>query len=115
MSNRRKIDLDAARRARNELEGFDSGPIVTLGGIDFELPPKLPASVIVGMARAQRREMAGFEEALAGLFRDRVGDVLLLGLELEDLDTIIEGAYGDEAETTPDKPGAKKKGTSAGE
>lgn len=96
MSNRRKVDLDAARRARSELEEKPEAPVVTLGGIDFELPPKLPAAVIVGLARARRRDMDGFEDALTGLFGTRVDEILRLGLELEDFDAIIEGAYGDD-------------------
>lgn len=94
MSNRRKIDLDAARKARAELAPEDGLPVVTLGGVEFELPAKLPAAVIVGLARARRRDMAGFEDALVGLFGDRVDEVLRLGLELDDFDAIIEGAYG---------------------
>lgn len=98
MSNRRKIDLDAARRARAELTPDEEPPVVTLGGKEFELPIKLPAAVIVGLARVRRREMDGMEDALGGLFGDRLNEVLALGLELDDFDAIIEGAYGDQDE-----------------
>lgn len=125
MSNRRKIDLDAARRAQAELTPGQDPPVVTIGGKDYVLPVKMPAAVIVGLARARRRDVGGFEEALRALFgpatpdeavaagalpekhapadlekidlvRIRLDEILSAGLELDDLDLIIEGAYGDE-------------------
>lgn len=95
MSNRRKIDLDAARRARSELTPDAEPPVVTIGGKDYELPEKLPAAVIVGMARAARKEIDGFVEAIEGLFGANTSAVLAAGLELEDVNAILESVYGD--------------------
>lgn len=130
MSNRRKIDLDAARRAKAELTPEQDPPVVTIGGKEYVLPVKMPAAVIVGLARARRRDVGGFEEALRSLFgpatpeeaiaagelsekhapadlekldlvKIRLDEILAAGLELDDLDLIIEGAYGDEDDEEP--------------
>lgn len=90
----REIDLDAAHKAR--AEKADDPPAVVLGGERFVLPRSLPALVIVGLARAHREEPGGLEDALAGLFGDQMDRALSLGLELEDLDVILEGAYGED-------------------
>lgn len=95
MSDARRVNLDHARKARAELQG--DPPSVTLGGVDFTLPRACPASVLVGLAHVRSGDLDGFEEALAALFgEDHVAEVLRLGLELEDIDLIIEGAYGDD-------------------
>lgn len=90
----RRVNLDAAHKAR--AEKVDDPPIVELGGKEFTLPAGLPAIVLVGLARARREELDGFEEALEGLFGDRTREVLELGLELDDFDVIIEQAYGED-------------------
>lgn len=95
MSNRRKIDLDAARRAQAELEQQDDPPVVILGGKTFELPAKLPAKVIVALAQVRRKNVEFFVDVFDGLFGENADEVLALGLELDELDTIIDGAYGD--------------------
>lgn len=102
MSGRRKdtgtgrgVDLDAARRARAEADDGDA-PYVILARQRFDLPRRLPALVLVGLARARLGQLEGFEDALMGLFGERTKEALLLGLELDDFDAIIEGAYGDD-------------------
>lgn len=90
----RRVDLDAARRAR--AEKLEDPPVVVLEGSEFRLPAGIPAAVLVGLARARRGELDGIEEALEGLFGDRFADALKLGLELDDFDVIIEQAYGED-------------------
>lgn len=98
MSNRRHVDLDAARKARDEKGG--EPPELTLGGKTFTLPPALPAAVVVGLARARRGDVTGLVDALESLFGDQLDDVLPLGLELDDLETILEGGYGEDPEAS---------------
>jgi hypothetical protein len=88
----RRIDLDAARKARAETA---EPPVVELGGQEFTLPAGLPAIVAVGLARARRGALDGVEEAFEGLFGDRADEAMRLGLELDDLDVILEQAYGE--------------------
>lgn len=94
-----RIDLDALRKARAEKKG--DPPVVVLQGREFTLPPALPALVVVGLARARRKDLEGLEEAFEALFGADVGDALRLGLELDDLDVIIEQAYGDDTGEAP--------------
>jgi hypothetical protein len=92
MTETRRVDLDAARAARLEQEG--EAPVVVLGGKEFTLPGRLPAKVLVGLAGVSKGDLSGFGDALDALFGDRTADALAAGLEIEDLDDIIEGAYG---------------------
>lgn len=98
MSNRRKLDLDASRRARAEVE--NERPELTLAGKTFVLPSRLPAAVVVGLAEAQRGRLAGFERAVRALFGDDAETVIELGLEAEELEQIA-GLYGGDEEDGP--------------
>lgn len=106
MSNRRKIDLDAARRARAELTPEEEPPVVVLGGIEFELPHKLPGRVPIYLGYVRKGRLEYLVDAFGDLFGDRAEEALGLGLEITDIDDIIEGAYGDKAgeegETAPE-------------
>lgn len=99
----KRIDLDAARKARAEKRGKtgDGPPVVVLGGREFTLPPALPALVVVGLARARRKDLDGLEDCFEALFGPDVDAALRLGLELDDLDLIIEDAYGDDPGEAP--------------
>lgn len=88
----RRVDLDAARKAREEAQGEPS--VVVLGGREFTLPPSPPAAFLVGLGRLQKGDLSGTEEALQSLFGDQVDDILRLGLEIEDLGPIVNEAYG---------------------
>lgn len=109
MSNRRKIDLDAARRAQAELTPTEPPAVVILGGKEFELPPKLPGRVPVCLAYVRRGRLEYLTDVFAMLFGDRVDEAMAIGLEISDIDAIIEGAYGDgdgEEEELPESPGS---------
>lgn len=90
-TERKRIDLDAARRARQEEKG---DPVeVAFAGEVFELPPSLPAVVLIGVARLQHGAMDGFEDLLIGLFGERSDEVARLGLDLDDIELVIEQGY----------------------
>lgn len=95
----RRVDLNAAHNARREVEG--ERPIVELGDSSFELPASPPAAVSVGLARARRGDLDAVEAVFRSLFGDRLDEVLELGLELADVDVILEQAYGEDQGEAP--------------
>jgi hypothetical protein len=95
----RRVDLSAARKAREEQKA--DPPVVVLGKEEFTLPPTLPALTLVGLARARRGEFDGIEDVVESLFGEQSNRVLALGLEVEDIDDIITGAYGEDSGEEP--------------
>lgn len=90
-AERKRINLDAARRARQEEKGE---PVeVEFGGQTFELPPSLPAIVLIGMGRLQHGELDGFEDLLIGLFGAKADEVAKLGFDLDDLELVVAEGY----------------------
>lgn len=96
MSNRRKIDLDAAQRARKELIPDTPPPVVVIGEKEFELPAKLPGRVPVLLAYVRKGRLEFLADALVELFGDKADEVVARGFEAGDVDAVLEGAYGDE-------------------
>lgn len=91
-----RIDIDAARRAKQETETAPEPNVLFLGGREFELVATAPAAFLVGLGRVQKGDLSGLEDALASLFvkREEVAEALKLGLDLEDLEPITLGIYG---------------------
>lgn len=99
-AKRQVVNLDAAHKARAEQAG--PPPVVVIGGKEFELPPSVPASVVIGLGRVRNEDFEGFKDVLDGLFGDEHADeVLALGLELEDIDVIFEACYGEPVGEAP--------------
>lgn len=88
---RKRIDLDAVHKARDEELGDPTETV--LGGVTFTLPASLPAIVLIGMGRVQNGDLEGFADVLTGLFGDRGDEAARLGLELDDIELIVEEAY----------------------
>ena len=67
-TDRRVIDVDAARAAR--LETLGPAPIVRVGGRDFELPLELPSETIYAFGAIQGGDFSGLERAMRSLYGD---------------------------------------------
>ncbi len=95
---RRRVDLDAIRRAR--AEKAEAPPVVLFGGKEWTLVAGPPASVIVGCGELQEGRMAAMRDVIAGIFgADHVDEILAAGFVVDDLDPVLE-AYG--LATAPD-------------
>lgn len=102
--NRASIDLDAYRQARDE-EQASEGPLVTIDGVDYDLPPVLPASVVFALEQSVELKdgelspgnvLAGTRNALEALFGEAwraVSEGLSIDEVLFLLGSIVEG-YG---------------------
>ncbi len=90
----RRVDLNAARKARAEVQQVEP-VLVELGDREFELPPRLPAAVPYGLAQMANGQAEGFELAVRALFGDRVLEALAAGLEVDDLSEIASLYGGD--------------------
>jgi hypothetical protein len=89
---RRRVDLDAIRRAR--AEKAEPPPVIVFGGKEWTLVPGPPASVLIGVGRLQEGELSGLHDVIGGLFGpDHVDEVLAAGFEVDDLEPVLE-AYG---------------------
>lgn len=62
----RRIDLDAARRARAEQRG--DPPVIILAGKEWTLPAELPADVVTSFGMVVRGDVAALEDAMTSLF-----------------------------------------------
>jgi hypothetical protein len=108
----RKIDLDAARRARLEQRG--PAPVVTVNGKDYELPAELPADVVTAFGLVQRGDVSALEAALEALFAGKLAelkaDSVAAGAPLswDDLVFLIESAVD---EYGLDLPGSRASGS----
>lgn len=85
------VDLDKARAARREAAG--RGPIIRVGGVEYELPAEMPFSVLEplrGMANEETAAaaMVDMTRALLGEHYEAIRDA---GLSTEDLNVLIEG------------------------
>lgn len=89
----KRINLDEARKARAEKDG--EPPVITLGGIDFKLPPAAPLAALVGFAEAQDGDLRGVTRAIRALFGVEADKALDLGLDLADLELVLD-AYNDD-------------------
>lgn len=87
----KKVDLDAARRARTETQ--EEPVVATLGGVDYELPPSLPAIVLIGVGRLQRGQLDGFEDVLEGMFGAKWEEAVKGGFDLDDLELLLAEVY----------------------
>lgn len=92
---RRHVDLDAVHRAREEQAGTDR-PEVTIGGTSYELPLALPGLTLVSLGLVRNGDLAAISDVVGSLFGDEnVAAVLAAGFDIDDIDAIIEGVYGD--------------------
>jgi hypothetical protein len=69
----RKIDLDAARRARAETRG--EAPVIVLAGREWTLPAELPADVVTSFGMVVRGDVAALEDAMTALFAGQYPDL----------------------------------------
>ena len=98
---RQVVDLDAVHKARREASDKPA-PTVRLGGVDYSLPVSLPALVVVALGQVRNGDMAAMRDVLEGLFgAEHVDTVLRAGFDLDDVDAIFEGAYGDSKGEAP--------------
>lgn len=63
---RRRIDLDAARRARDEKKG--EPPVVVFGGEEYELPRELPAEAVHAFGQLVAGDPSGLVAGIEALF-----------------------------------------------
>lgn len=96
----RNVNFDEIHAARLE-EAGGTGPTVTIGGAQYELPVSLPAIVIVGLARLNRDETEGFDDVMDSLFGDDAPTILKAGLAVEDLEHLVTLYDDPEGETAP--------------
>ena len=75
-----------------------------MGGKEFTLPPGLPALVLVALARTQggddeagskEEKLQELYDCFEALFGDRTDEIMRLGLQVEDLELIMDEAYGE--------------------
>lgn len=103
MSNRRRLNLDESRKARQQKKG--QGPVFELGGKEYELPASPPLAALVGFAEMQQAQASGnvnlasLATAIRSLFGDNTDTVLAAGVDVDDLGEIL-GLYGDEGEAS---------------
>lgn len=102
---RRRVDFDAIHRARQETNG--DTPVAVFGGVEYELPSSPPAAVLIAIGRLQAGNLAGVEDALAGLFgADNLAAILAAGFEMDDFGPIFEDLYGIEPGESPASGGS---------
>lgn len=90
---RKKIDLDAARKAREEerrKDGREAPPVVVIGGKEYELPPELPADVVTSFGMVVRGDVAALEDAMTALFGGKYPEIRKAGLSWEDEKFLLE-------------------------
>lgn len=85
---RRRIDLDAARKARAEQRG--EPPVVILGGAEYELPAELPAGVVTAFGMVMRGDVSQLDVALAELFGDRLAELKANRLSWDDEKELLD-------------------------
>ena len=89
----RSIDLDARRAQREPVT-------VTASGKSFELPPFLPAYISVSMMKLfnatanPEGAVGGMREAYAALFGEERADEAMQSIGMDELQVIMEDAYG---------------------
>lgn len=88
------IDLDKARAARMEAKG--TGPVIKLGGEEYQLPVEMPYSVLEAMAPLadDNPEDNAAPGALTGLAKALLGEhyeAIAPQLSVDDLNALIEG------------------------
>lgn len=102
----RRIDLDAARKARAEARGVVGGPVVVLEGEEFELPAELPMGALASFGalfavaangdedsdRVHLEALGSLEETASSLFGGAWGRLKEKGLSFPDLEVLLEGA-----------------------
>jgi hypothetical protein len=84
----RRIDLDAARRARAEQRG--DPPVVVVGGKEYELPAELPGEVVTSFGLVVRGDVSALDSAIGSLFGDKFGEIKAVGLSWEDEKYLLE-------------------------
>lgn len=107
----RRIDLDAARRARAEARGVVEPPVVVLEGDEFPLPLELPMDALASFGalfavaetgdedadRVNLAALGSLEETASSLFGPAWPGLKAKGLSFEDLEELLKGslaAYG---------------------
>jgi hypothetical protein len=81
-----RVNLDAARRARDEEKRTPH--VIEFGGEEFTLPPMLPIECVI--AAAENR----FGDMLRSLFGDQHDAFMAHGPDMLDLDAITKELYG---------------------
>lgn len=100
------IDLDKAKAARAEAAG--TGPIVKVGGVEYQLPAEMPFGVLAafrGLASGKEDEAAGALVDAAEAILGEHYPAIRPQLSLADLDALITGVLeeygvGDQATAT---------------
>ena len=89
----RRIDLDAARKARDEerrSQGIDAPPVAVIGGTEYVLPAELPADVVTSFGMVVRGDVAALEDAMSALFAGNLPAIKAHGLSWEDEKYLLE-------------------------
>ncbi len=81
-----RVDLDAARRARDEAKR--NPHTIVFGGEEFVLPPMMPIEVVI--AAAENR----FGDMVRDLFAEQYEAFMALKPDMLDLDAITKELYG---------------------
>lgn len=106
--NGRRIDLDAARRARAEERG--DPPVVVVGGKEYPLPAEMPADVVTAFGMVARGDVAALNGALLELFgEENLAAIKATGLSWDDEKFLFESAV---EEYGFDLPGSSASGAS---
>lgn len=94
--NRRVIDIDAARAAREEEVG--EAPVLRVAGVDHELPRSMPADFVTAIGEAgayiegqDLRMLTAFDTALRALLGDELFAELSGELDFFDRMAVLEG------------------------
>lgn len=97
MSNRRRIDVDAARVARAEERGDDDPIILVLEGVEYRLPDELPLDALEVIGPLLSSGDATQAKSVLAALLDGVVDLDTVKLSLSDFELIAYGvldAYG---------------------
>lgn len=89
------IDLDAMRAARAAESGV--GPTVRFGGVDYELPARLPLTMLRNIGGLMRGTFLALEDTFTALLGADVAKQLFDTLDVDDARDFIDqvgAAYG---------------------
>jgi hypothetical protein len=109
----RRIDLDAARKARLEKKG--PAPVVHVAGQDWTLPLELPADVVTAVGMLTKGDVSAFDLAVDGIFGGQLEAIKVAAqdagqpLSWDDVVFLLESVVG---EYGIDLPGSSASGRS---